>query len=174
MIKKLRQNYQLSNVIARLLFVATYAFFMWQNAISASSIVLEQFDMSQDHTILLSVLTSLLLGVILQFLVPVLCNVFLNIAKIRTVPLAEYTLLAHICFSLFFFVVGLFRIVNIFTPILSVWGDIIIRFIISLACGFLFYKITQKLYFNDVTTPYYFKVFGISFLVLTVVLGVLL
>ena len=174
MIQKLRQNYQLSNLIVRILFIATYVFFEWQNAISASEIVLSRYGMSQDYSVLLSILTSLILGLILQFLVPVLCNAFLNIAKIHTVPVSEYTLLAVLHFVLFFLVVGTFRIVNIFTPIFSVWGDIIIRFVVALGCGILFYGVTQKLYFNDVTTPYYFKTFGIVFIVVATILGVIL
>ncbi len=167
MIEKLRKNFNLSNVLARIFFVLSFVFANWQNSLTATVLVLGV------PNLWLAFVVSAVLGVAIMFLLPVLVNLALNIAKIYTVPRAEYCLLAHTFFAIGYVICGLLSLVNLFTPLLIVWGGVLFPFISSLIAAILFFKVTAKLYFNDVTVLNYFKVFAIVYLIIVLVLEVL-
>ena len=150
MFTKLRQNFRLSNLLARILFVVTYAFYCWQRAYAATYLVLQRAD------IWLAIASGLLMGVVLQFLLPVLVNLFLGLARVHSsVPIAEYCVITYLHFALAFAVCGVANLFGWFFPVASVWISAIFLAVVALAVGFLFFKVTSKLYFNDVTTPSY-------------------
>jgi len=175
---KLRANYSLSNVLIRILFVLTFVFCNWQeflgvvvsmNGVFASGGV----AFSGSVKLFLALMSAALLGTILMFVVPLLANLFLNVAKIYSVPRAEYCLLVHLFCSIGFLICGLLNLINLFTPVLLVWGGVIFPFAVAAGCSFAFYKVTAKLYFNDVTVVNYFKYSLIAFAVLAFLLEVL-
>lgn len=167
MIEKLRKNFNLSNVLARTFFVLAFVFANWQNALTATVLVLN------SPSIWLAFAVSAVLGIAIMFLLPVLVNFALNLAKIYTVPRAEYCLLAHTFFAIGYIICGLLRLVNLFTPLMIVWGGVLFPFISSLIAAILFFKVTAKLYFNDVTVLNYYKVFVIAYFIIVFVLEVL-
>ncbi len=166
MITKLRKNFNLCNVLARILFVLTFVFASWQTYLSATVLVMGQ------ATLWLALVTSIVVGVALMFLLPVIANLILNWSRIFSVPRAEYCLLCHIFGTLGFLICGLLNLVNLFTPIFSVWGGVLFPFVSLLICAISFYVTTSKLYFNVATRVYYFKVCLIVFFVLVVILEV--
>lgn len=166
MIAKLRSNFNLSNVLARILFVLTFVFANWQTSLSATMLVFGQTNLW------IALAADLLLGVAFMFLLPVLVNFALNMVRIYSVPRAEYCLLAHAFFSLGYLILGVLNLVNLFTPVMLVWGRILFPMISSLIAAMLFYRVTAKLYFNDVTVVYYFKMFAVVYLVILFVLEV--
>ena len=147
---KLRQNYRLSKTLASILFIFAYAFSCWQRAYAATYLVLQRAD------IWLAIASALFLGIILQFLLPVLVNLFLGLARVHSsVPTAEYCVIAYMHFALGFVLCGIADLFGWFFPVASVWISAIVPVVVTLAVGFLFFKVTSKLYFNDVTTPSY-------------------
>ncbi len=167
MITALRKNFNLCNILVRILFVIMFVFSHWQLGLTATLQVLGQPNW------IFAVLTLTVMGVALMFLLPVLVNFLLGIAKIVSVPFSEYYLFAHLFCSLGFLILGLLNLVNFFTPLLAVWGLKLFPFVASLVASILFYATTSKLYFNDVTRPHYFKMCAISFLVFIVIIEVL-
>lgn len=167
MISALRKNFNLCNVLARILFVVTYVLSHWQLGLAATLQVLGETNW------LLAVVTLAVLGTAWMFLLPVLVKFLLNTARIVSVPLSEFTLFAHLFCSLAFVVLGLLNLVNLFTPLLVVWGQKLFPFVAALVASVAFYATTSKLYFNDATRPHYFKMFAIYFLVFVLVIEVL-
>lgn len=162
-----RKNYNLSNIMARVLFVAAYVFSRWQSGLSATLLLLGKTNW------LLAIASLLLIGVILMVLLPLVVDVLLGVARIYTVPKAEYNLLALIFCGLGFLLLGLLNLVNLFTPLLLTWGGILFPLVSTLAAAVGFYAVTSKLYFNDLTRAHYFKVLALFTLIFIVVFEVL-
>lgn len=173
MINKLRANYNLSKVLIRISFVLAYVLYSWQSGLAVASLMLQQTTGS-SYNLLVALLASALLGTGLMFLVPLLSNVFLNYSRFYNVPRAEYTLLAHLFFTVYFFACGLLRLINLVTPLLLVWGEILFPVLVSVGCVIWFYHVTANLYFNDQTKPYYFRGLALTYIVLIVIAEVLL
>lgn len=163
MFNKLRANYNLSNVLVRIAFVLAFVFCNWQRFLgvaynmSFQSITGGTLDINGVGVLLLSLFSAALMGAVLMFLIPFLADVFLNLAKIHSVPRAEYRLLLLLFFTIGFFANGLLNLINLATPLLLVWGGVLFPFVVSVCCCFAFYKVTVRLYFNDVTVVNYFK-----------------
>ena len=178
MFSKLRSNYRLSNLLTRIAFVLAYVFYSWQKTLATTELALQMYNftpnMSSSHTVVVAILSSLLMGAILMFLVPVVANVFLNISRFYNVPRAEYCLIAHLFFTLFYLVCGALNLVNLITPLLLVWGEKLFPFISATGCMIWFYAVTKRLYFNDATAKYYFRNLAILYFVVAFVFGVIL
>ena len=179
MFSKLRSNYKLSNILVRIAFVLAYVLYSWQTSLSVTEMTIAQMsylgtgNFSEAYTLVMSLFVSASLGVGLMFLLPLLARTFLNVSRFYNVPHAEYTLLAHVFFTLYFVVCGALRLVNVFTPLLLVWGEVLFPVVVGTACAIWFYAVTSKLYFNDVTKPFYFRNMAIVYFV-CVVVGVVL
>ena len=173
MINKLRANYHLSNVLIRILFVLAYTLYSWQTSLSVTTLMLGQ-QMTGNYNLVVALLTSMILGTVIMFLVPIVTNVFLNYSRFYTVPRAEFALLAHLFFTIYFAICGVLKLINLFTPLLLVWGEILFPVLVSLGCIIWFYSVTTKLYFNNQTKPYYFRSLTIAYIILIVVAEVLL
>lgn len=180
MIAKLRGNFKLSNFLARTLFVLTFVFANWQSGLLGT--VMAEAAMGLGSTlgvsfgvakIWIALFTMFVIGVIWMFLLPLLVNLLLNFVKIYSVPRAEYCLFVHIFFALGYFIRGCLNLINLFTPAMLVWGSVLFPFVSSLVAMVLFYRVTAKLYFNDLTVVNYFRVCVVVFLVLQVILEVL-
>ena len=173
MFKKLRANYQLSNVLIRILFVLAYVLYSWQTSLAVTTLMIgERF--AGQYNLWLALLSSVLLGVIIMFLVPIVTNIILSSSHFYTVPRSEYALLAHLFLTIYFAICGALKLINLITPLLIVWGDILFPVLVSLGCVIWFYSVTAKLYFNDATKPYYFRTLALTYLILIVVAEVLL
>ena len=174
MFAKLRSNYNLSNVLVRILFVLAFVFANWQTGLASVGMMESVVGMSFGaYKLYLALASCAVLGLVLMFLLPVVVNFALNLMKIYSVPRAEYCLLAHAFFSLGFSICGVLNLVNVFTPVMVVWGRVLFPFISSFVAALAFYKVTAKLYFNDVTAVHYFKAFSTAYLVVVLVLEVL-
>lgn len=177
MFGKLRENYNLSNVLLRVAYVLTFMFATWRRFLGTLALI--DFaalgaQLTDSLKLATALLSSALLGVILMFLTPVLINVFLNYMRNVNIPRAEYKLIAYAFFVLGFFALGVLDLVNVFTPILLTWSGVLFPFLVYVACAIGFYQVTAKLYFNDVTQIYYFKGLVVAYVILGVVLGVIL
>ena len=112
MFNKLRANYNLSNVLVRIAFVLAFVFCNWQRFLgvaynmSFQSITGGTLDISGVGVLLLSLFSAALIGAVLMFLIPFLADVFLNLAKIHSVPRAEYRLLLLLFFTIGFLLTG--------------------------------------------------------------------
>ena len=173
LINKLRANFQLSNLLIRIFFVLAYVLYSWQTSLAVATVMMEQ-TLGGSFNLFTAIMASVILGVILMFLVPVLCNVFLNYSHFYTVPRAEFALLTHLFVAIFFAISGLLKLVNLFTPILVVWGNVLFPVLTSIGCAIWFYHVTSNLYFNNQTKPYYFRNLSIVYIILLVVAEVLL
>ena len=178
MFSKFRNNYRLSNIIIRIAFVLAYVLYSWQDMLGNTQLVLQMYgsalNISYAYALVMAIFASLSIGVAIMFLVPFVVGVFLNFSHLHTVPRAEYVLLAHLFFTLYYLVCGLLSLVNLFTPILLTWGAKLFPFIVATGCLIWFYAVTKKLYFNDVTAQYYFRNLAIVYFVLAVLFGVVL
>ena len=172
MIDKLRKNYNLSKVLVRLLFVLAYVLYSWQTSLSVVTLMMDTVALGRFN-VWIAVMSSALLGVILMLLVPLVCNVFLNYSRFYTVPRAEFSLLAYLFFALYFGVCGVLRLINLLTPLLIVWGEILFPVLVSLGCMIWFYVVTSNLYFNNQTKPYYFRSLTLAYFILIVIAEVL-
>ncbi len=174
MFAKLRSNYNLCNVLVRILFVLTFVFANWQSCISSATIV-ELYTSSSFGSLKIyyALFSGAVLGTIVMFLLPVVVNWVLNWMKIYSVPRAEYCLLVHAFFALGYFICGVLNLVNLFTTYLIVWGRVLFPLISSLVAAILLYRVTSKLYFNDVTRVHYFRMFATAYLVVMFILEVL-
>ena len=173
MINKLRANYNLSNVLIRIFFVLAYVLYSWQTSLAVTTLMMGQ-QISGRYNLWLALMTSALLGAIIMLLVPLVSNIFLNYSRFYTVPRAEYALLTRLFFTLYFAICGVLKLINVITPILLVWGEILFPILVSLGCVVWFYSVTAKLYFNDQTKPYYFRNLATTYVILLVVAEVLL
>lgn len=168
MFSKLRTNYRLANILARTLFVLAFMFATWRNFYESSYLVLQRFDLP------MALLAAAVLGIIVQFLVPVVCGLFLNFARNQTVPAAEFCIFAYLYFAAGMATTGAILLVGWFVPVAAVWLSVIAPVVSVLLYGFLFFLRTSKLYFNDVTAVNYAKSFIWAEVMLLVVFGVLL
>lgn len=178
MFNKLCQNYQLSSILVRLAFVLMYAFYSWQDYLSNVQYLRaslgSDFLITDTYAVLLAVFVALLIGMIIMFLVPVVTNLFLNWSRFVNVPRSEFALLAQLFCTMHFAVCGVLRLLNLITPIFMTWGSVLFPFVTSLGFVIWFYHVTSRLYFNDVTRPYYFRNVAIAYFVCAVVFGVVL
>ena len=178
MFSKLRNNYRLSNVLIRIAFVLAYVLYSWQDILGNVQLVLQLYgstlNISYEYALVAAIFASIFIGVALMFIVPFVANVFLNFSRLYSVPRAEYGLLAHLFFTLYYFVCGLLSTVNLFTPLLLTWGEKLFPFVVATGCLIGFYAVTKKLYFNDATALYYFRNLAIGYFVFAVLFGVVL
>lgn len=177
MFSKLRENYNLSNVLLRIAFVLTFLFATWQQFLGTLAIMdFSALGVTLNDTakLLVAILSSLILGSIIMFLLPFFVNIFLNAIRNVNIPRAEYRLIVYAFFVMGFFAVGLLNLINLFTPIFLVWGGVLFPFLVYVAGAIGFYQVTAKLYFNDVTQIYYFRGLIIAYVILGIMLGVIL
>lgn len=175
MFSKLRANYNLANVLVRVFFVLAVVLSTWQ--ISLGTVYYMDFgagfgiSMAQFNSavkLAIALMTSAIMGVILMFITPLFAGLFLNVAKIYSVPRAEYCLIVNLYCAVGFFLYGLLNLINLITPIFMVWGSVLFPIIITIGCFASFYLVTSKLYFNDVTTVHYFKCLMVVFAIVMV------
>ena len=174
MIAKLRGNFKLANVLVRLVFVLSFVFANWQTGITATVMAESLLGQSLGASkIWFALLSEFVIGIIWMFILPFLVNALLNFAKVYSVPRAEYCLLVHAFFALGYLIRGALSLINVFTPVLLVWGGVLFPFVSSLVAMILFYKVTSKLYFNDLTVVPYFRVLAVVYFVILIVVEVL-
>ena len=170
---KLKTNYQLSNLIVRILFVVGFTFCNWQDLLLSVNMVGVGMGLSANTTIPMVLLSGVFMGLLLNLVVPFAVNSLLNFMRLYNMPRHEYVLIAMVFFDVGFFACGILNLVNLFTPIFMTWGSILFPLIVSCGCMIGFYKVTSKLYFNEVTRQPYFRTLAIAYLAVVVVLGVL-
>lgn len=163
----LRKNYKLSGVLSRVFFVVTFMFANWQQGLAATVIATGQSNFWLAFAVVM------VTGVAGALLVPIIVSFALSLARIYSVPVGEYGILAVSFFGLGYLLRGLLNIVNFFTPVMLVWGGVIFPFIATLVASVGFYAVTSKLYFNDLTRPYYFRVCVLVFFVAVLIMEVL-
>ena len=182
MFTKLRSNYRLSNVLVRIAFVLCYVLYSWQTSLIVTEMTVSEmtrmgFGYYSEMAVLpMALIVSSMIGVGLMFLMPFLARTFLNVSRFYSVPRSEYGLLSLVFVTMYLLVCGLLRLVNVITPIFLVWGDVLFPFLTSLGCVIWFYVVTSKLYFNDVTKPFYFRNMAIVYFIFAFVfvIGVVL
>ena len=167
MITKLRNNFKFSNVLSKVLFVLTFAFANWQQASATVALFSEQ------NNTLLAIACCLVVAVAMVLILPFAVDFLLKTLKLYNLPTAEYTFLVTCACAFGFLLCGLLNLVHLFTPIFLAWGGVLFPFVSTLLATLLFYKVTAKLYFNDVTVVHYFRSVGIMFVVLVFVTVVL-
>lgn len=178
MFAKLRSNYRLSSALLKTAFVLTFIFAQWQQAMSSAAYVTSMYGLGIVFTpalqILVGVLSSALVAVVAMFLLPLLINWFLNALRNYNVPRGEYVLIVFLYFCVGNLIVGILNLINLITPVFMLWGEALFPFVVFVGCVISFYKVTAKLYFNDVTEMHYFKYLMITCFALAVVFGVIL
>lgn len=165
MFNKLKANFNLSNLLVRIFYVLAVVLASWQGMLGTlyhafanmPAFAQTMAQLSGNAKLTVALFSSALEGVVLMFVTPFLAGLFLNIAKIYTVPRAEFGLIVNLYCAIGFFVTGLLNLINLITPLFLVWGGVIFPFIVTLGCFVSFYLVTSKMYFNDVTKVYYFK-----------------
>lgn len=159
----------------RIAFVLSYVLYSWQNSLYVVEMTSREMSylnldglgvFSDVYNLFMAIFASAAIGVGLMFLVPFLTRTFLNVSRFYNVPRAEFGLLAHVFVTLYYLVCGALRLINVFTPLLLVWGDVLFPFLTSLGCVIWFYIVTSRLYFNDVTKPFYFRNMAVVYFVI--------
>ena len=174
MFNKLRANYNLSNVLVRIFFVLAVVLSTWQ--VSLGTMYHSYFgavgdvvnQLSGANKLVIALISSTIMGVVLMFVTPLIAGLFLNVARIYSVPRAEYCLLVNLYCAAAFFINGLLNLINLITPIFIVWGSVLFPIIITVGCFVSFYAVTAKMYFNDVTRVHYFKCLLVVFVIVMV------
>ena len=178
MFGKLRANFRLSNILVRIAFVLTYVLYSWQKTLASTQLAFQlygaAYNISDTYMIVMAISVSLLIGMVLMFVVPLVTNVFLTYSRFYNVPRAEFGLFAQLFFTLFYLVSGLLSLVNLITPLFLTWGGKLIPFIVATGAVIGFYAVTKRLYFNDATEKFYFRNLAIIYFVLAFVFGVIL
>ena len=167
MIAKIRNNFKLANVLSKTLLVCTFVLASWKDAAGALSLVFSCAPWTS--TILLSLFAAGIVVVVAHFLP----SLYLQLAKIYTVPKSEFSLFSTLAFATYYLVLALFNLIYFVAPTLIVWGSILFPTISVIGVGLCFYLVTSKLYFNDLTRPFYFASLSIIVIVLAVLGGVL-
>ena len=80
--EKLKTNYQLSNMIVRILFVVGFTFCNWQDLLISVNLVGEGMGLPASATIPTVLLSGIFMGLLLNFCVPFVVNAILNISRI--------------------------------------------------------------------------------------------
>lgn len=173
LIEKFKTNFQLSNMIVRILFVVGFIFSSWQDLLISVHLVADGMSLPSGTIIPMMLLTGVIMGVILNLVVPFAINMALNFLRLYNVPRHEYILIAMMFFDIGFFACGILNLVNLFTPIFMTWGSVLFPLLTSCASMLGFYKVTSKLYFNEVTRQHYFRYLAIIYIVFAVVTGVM-
>lgn len=160
MFNKLKSNYNLANVIVRILYVLAVVLSLWQSMLGTVYYAFSNgltYGLNGAAKLVVALLSSAIIGVVLMLITPLLTNLFLNVSKIYSVPRAEYCLVVNLYCAIGFFINGLLNLINLITPIFMVWGSVLFPFVVTLGCFVSFYFVTSKMYFNDVTQVHYFK-----------------
>lgn len=152
MIEKFRKNFKLANILVKILFVCSFVLANWFSISSAVFMVMEQGNTW------IALATGVVMGTILVLILPFLINWVLNISRFRNIPRAEYVLLALAFFTFANLTFGLLNLFRLLNPLMAVWGSLAFHILTTVGFSILFYVVTSKLYFNDVTKPHYFKV----------------
>ncbi len=173
LIEKLKTNYQLSNMIVRILFVVGFTFCNWQDLLIMVNMMGASMGLPAVATIPTVLLSGILTGLLFNLCVPFAVNSILNFSRLYNVPRHEYVLLAMLFFDIGFFACGILNLVNLFTPVFMTWGSVLFPLIVSCGCMIGFYAVTSKLYFNVVTRQLYFRSLAIAYLVTVAVVGVM-
>lgn len=164
-------------MLIRIALALSYVLYNWQSSLGVASVIVGQMTavpVTGAYALFVALMTSLLLGVAVSFLTPLISRLFLNYSRFYSVPSAEYGLLTMVFFTLYFAICGVLKLINLFTPILLVWGEIVFPVVVSLGCVIAFFSVTAKLYFNNQTKPYYFRSLIIAYVILVVLAEVLL
>ena len=165
MIEKLRTNFKLSNILSKVFFVLAYCFANWKSAAATLTAFIGYVEWGQ---IIFTTAIAAGISALVAHFVPVL---FLRVTRLASVTASEYSLLATVFWGAYYLLVGVLNLLNLLSPVIIPWGAVIFPTIASLLCGLGFYAVTSKLYFNDVTRVYYFKVLGFAIVVLTLLAG---
>ena len=160
-------------MLIRILFVLSYVLYGWQTSLAVATLMFGQYSIGY-YNLGIALASSMLLGAVIMLIVPFISNIFLNYSRFYTVPRAEYGLLTILFISIYFAICGALKLINLFTPLLLVWGEILFPVLVSLGCVIWFYSVTAKLYFNNQTKPYYFRNLSIAYVILIIVAEVLL
>lgn len=165
MITKLRNNFMLANVLSKVLLVCTYVFANWKSFAGALTFVTGSASWA---TVLLGSTVS---GAVIVVLAHFLPRLFLRFTKIYTVPYSEFSLFATLAWALYCLLVGLLNLILLAAPTFATWASVLFPTVSVIASGLAFYAVTSKLYFNDVTRPYYFYTLSVAVLALAVFAG---
>lgn len=165
MINKIRSNLKLYNVLFKALLVLTYFFASWKEF--AGTLTLMQNSADWPTIVWGCAISSAVMVAIAHFLP----RIYLKFAKIYTVNLQEYSVIATLFFALHYLIVGLLNLLLLAFPSFITWGSVLFPLVSVLGCGVAFYFATCKLYFNDVTRYYYFNSLSILIIVMAVLEG---
>lgn len=181
MIEKLRKNYSLSVWLTRLCFYISFVFCNWFyiesvfNYMSLAGI----FDAALERSFWLIAATGLLSAVVAEVLVRLLLRFGLYVSRIVMVPRNEFSVLFLLCLVPINLIMGALNLLYYLTPVIIGWGSVLFEIVVATPFLYLFFVKTKKLYFNDKSAPYYFKVFAVAYLVyfglklVSLVLGVI-
>ncbi len=159
MIKQLRQNYSLSRVLVHALYVLCSILAMWHDVFS----LLNAYIYCTPWIVLL---VTVFCSFIVSLIVPFVTKLLLRLFRFYNVLYSEFSLIVLAFMAINNLLIGLAGIPNFFTPTYYIWQVCLVNFVISAICTLIFYKVTAKLYFNEVTRVHYFKIVSVLFLVL--------
>ncbi|MEG1528081.1 MAG: hypothetical protein RR248_04435 [Clostridia bacterium] len=164
MIEKLREKYALSAWLIRIAFVVTYVFAFWYDTcgiVDYMSMIFVDFTASLWYVPLVAVVTGIcMLGILM-----IMVSVIINFCRLYYLPKAEFTLIVTAFFVLRHLIMGVLKLLYYITPIIHIWGQLLIPLIATLICAILFYKTVKKLYLNNLNEPHFFKCELILFIV---------
>ena len=87
-----------------------------------------------------------------------------NFLRIYFIPYNEFMVLFLATLALNNLVSGLVKLLYFVTPVIAVFGEILIGFVTSAVAFFILFLVVKKLYLNDKNAPFVFKWFTIIFL----------
>ena len=155
----------LATILSKVLLVCAYVFANWKVFAGALTYMTGS---AYWPTVLFG--CSLSGGVIVLFS-HFIARLFLRFIKINTVPETEFCFFATLAWTLYCLILGLLNLVYLFAPTFVTWGTAIFPVVATLLSGLAFYVVTSKLYFNNATKAYYFKMLSIAIIVLAVMAG---
>lgn len=166
MLEKLKNNYGLSNWLARIAYVLLYTFAMWRVSQSVLTVYGEQLGVTP--TIWIALLFSLVSGIISLLITYFLTGLILNLLRFFFLPRQEFTLLVIVFFALKNLILGVLNCFYFISPIVIAWGKLLFPILAFLTSGIFFYITANKYYLNSKTAPIFYRTLVMFFCVLSV------
>lgn len=107
--------------------------------------------------------------VVTELAIRLLSRLAFNLLHLYVIPLNEFAILMMWASAAINVLCGLVKLLYLITPAISVFGELLIGFVISAAVYFCLFLAVKKMYLNDKNAPFVFKsaawiFFALSFL----------
>ncbi len=157
MLGLLKKNYGLSLWIVRVIFGLTLILGQFFYIDSVMAYVSMLLGVQIPRVWWFYFIYALFATAIAELLIRLLSRAAFNLLHVYVIPFNEFVVLFMLATALKNLVAGLIKLLYLLTPVVMVFGEILIDFIVGAGVYFALYLVVKKLYLNDKTAPFVFK-----------------